>query len=272
MPTALCTVANNSAITSVSDHSAADEVAMQTVGQMRRVASAPAFKHANAYQAPSPTAAVAEAQADAAAEAFQFADPSGGRSSRKLSSKLSSKLFSWGSAAASGKLKPCRTRCSNCSGGCCNCLEVYVVSRPFTEFGGDLIKNLPQEAKDGMVDLGLCHYMTVFKAPDGQLVQFDFGPMGGDVQKAHGPLATFLKRAHAATVAQAGQLQDQPQQLALAFAAAAAANDSSSSARGMVHSPSAPVLPLASLGMPGEVGEGAAAALTGQPARRPRTK
>lgn len=116
-----------------------------------------------------------------------------------------------------------------------------------------------------MVDLGLCHYMTVFKTPDGQLVQFDFGPMGGDVQKAHGPVATFLRRAHAAALAQANQAQGQPQ-------LAVAGHGDSFSSRGMVHSPSAPVLPLASLDLSGEAGEAATAAFTGQPHRQPRPK
>jgi hypothetical protein len=109
------------------------------------------------------------------------------------------------------------------------------------------MKRLQAEQRDHLVDMGICHYMTVFKAADGQLVQFDFGPLGGDVQKAHGPLATFLRRARAAA---------QKQQLDAATAAAAAAASSSGSGlvveqsgsgRGMVHSPSAPSLPMASL-------------------------
>jgi hypothetical protein len=132
---------------------------------------------------------------------------------------------------------------------------VYVVSRAFTEFGGDVIKRMPQEARDHMIDMGLCHYMTVFRTPDGQLVQFDFGPLGGDVQKAHGPVATFLKRAHAAALAQAGQQQQQQHVMQLAAAGAGPGSsscDDSSSSRGMVQSPSAPMLlPLASMDLSG---------------------
>jgi hypothetical protein len=147
---------------------------------------------------------------------------------------------------------------------------VYVVSRAFTEFGGDVIKRMPQEARDHMIDMGLCHYMTVFRTPDGQLVQFDFGPLGGDVQKAHGPVATFLKRAHAAALAQAGQQQQQQQQHVMQLAAAGAGPgssscDDSSSSRGMVHSPSAPMLlPLASMDLSGAAGEAAGAAMRGE--------
>jgi hypothetical protein len=148
---------------------------------------------------------------------------------------------------------------------------VYVVSRAFTEFGGDVIKRMPQEARDHMIDMGLCHYMTVFRTPDGQLVQFDFGPLGGDVQKAHGPVATFLKRAHAAALAQAGQ-QQQQQFLQLAAAGAGAgssagvsSSDGAGSSRGMVHSPSAPMLlPLASMDLSGAAGEAAGAAMRGE--------
>jgi len=32
---------------------------------------------------------------------------------------------------------------------------------------------------DLFVDVGVCHYLTIFKTPCGQLVQFDFGPRGG---------------------------------------------------------------------------------------------
>lgn len=121
------------------------------------------------------------------------------------------------------------------------------------------------EQREHLVDMGICHYMTVFKTADGQLVQFDFGPLGGDVQKAHGPLATFLRRARAAA---------QKQQLDAAAAEAAAAASSSGSAcsgfwveqsggsgRGMVHSPSAPSLPLASLDLAAHGGGEAALAL-----------
>jgi hypothetical protein len=120
------------------------------------------------------------------------------------------------------------------------------------------MKRLHPEARDQLVDIGICHYMTVFKTPDGQLIQFDFGPLGGDVQKAHGPLATFLRRARAA--AQKQQLQDS---VVAAAAAAATSSDSSmvrqaaaaissggsssSGGRGLVHSPSVPSLPMASL-------------------------
>lgn len=199
--------------------------------QMRRVASAPAFKHATCFQEVSPTAAVAAA-------AIAAAQPAANTSSR---------------CKGQAQLQAPR-HCSRCTRGSCNCLEVYVVSRSFSEFAGPVMKRLHPEARDQLVDIGICHYMTVFKTPDGQLVQFDFGPLGGDVQKAHGPLATFLRRARAA--AQKQQFQDAVVAAAAASATssdnsmvrqAAATNSSSSGDRALVHSPSVPSLPMASL-------------------------
>jgi len=113
--------------------------------------------------------------------------------------------------------------------------------------------------REHVVDMGICHYMTVFKTPDGQLVQFDFGPTGGDVQKAHGPLATLLRRAHEEQLqapANAGDLRSASPavgagaglaEISAVGNAANSSGDSCNSGSGMVHSPSAPVLPLACL-------------------------
>jgi hypothetical protein len=38
----------------------------------------------------------------------------------------------------------------------CGCLDVFVVSRAFTEIGGPLLRSLPPEARASMVDLGIC--------------------------------------------------------------------------------------------------------------------
>ena len=65
------------------------------------------------------------------------------------------------------------------SGVCQIGLDVFVISRPFTEFGGALFAGLPPGVKDNFVNLGIAHYMTVFRTADGRLHQFDFGPMGG---------------------------------------------------------------------------------------------
>lgn len=119
------------------------------------------------------------------------------------------------------------------------------------------MKKLPPDARQHLVDMGICHYMTVFKTPDGQLVQFDFGPQGGDVQKAHGPIATLLRRARAAALA----AQQEQQQQHLAAASVAGDGSSGGGVRGMVHSPSAPVLPVASLDLAGQGGQDAAAAV-----------
>lgn len=212
-----------------------------TTTSMRRVASAPAFKHASCYNEVSPTAAVAAAAAAAQQPLSSTTMTTTTTRERRSSAQLRAP-------------QPC----SSCSGGRCSCLEVYVVSRSFSEFAGPVMKRLHPDTRQHLVDMGICHYMTVFKTADGQLVQFDFGPLGGDVQKAHGPLATFLRRARAA--AQKQQLDAVTAATAAAAAAAATAatpassmavqqpaGSSSSSSRGMVHSPSAPSLPMASL-------------------------
>lgn len=53
------------------------------------------------------------------------------------------------------------------------------MQRPFLSFGANVFKRLPTQVHDLFVDVGVCHYMTIFKTPSGQLVQFDFGPRGG---------------------------------------------------------------------------------------------
>jgi hypothetical protein len=54
-----------------------------------------------------------------------------------------------------------------------------VVQRPFLSFGAGLFTRLPPSVNNLFVDVGVCHYLTIFKTPSGQLVQFDFGPRGG---------------------------------------------------------------------------------------------
>lgn len=60
-------------------------------------------------------------------------------------------------------------------------MEVYVVHRPLREFGGPAFQTLPDFVKHTLRDLGICHYMTIFRTPDGEMRQFDFGPIGGDI-------------------------------------------------------------------------------------------
>ncbi|CAD7697306.1 unnamed protein product [Ostreobium quekettii] len=62
-------------------------------------------------------------------------------------------------------------------------LNVYVVARAIERGGPQMLHSLSKDAKNAMVPLGVCHYMTVFETSDGRLVQFDFGPAGGDVHK-----------------------------------------------------------------------------------------
>jgi hypothetical protein len=116
----------------------------RTVGRMRRVASAPALKDAHAYQAPSATAAVAAAEAAANAEvaaAVQHctADNSTCNKSARKASAPRQAIQKTPSSRPSG--------CSACPAGLCSCLEVYVVSRAFTEFGGPVLQRMPPNAR-----------------------------------------------------------------------------------------------------------------------------
>lgn len=74
-------------------------------------------------------------------------------------------------------------------------MDVYVILRPFKEFGGGLFNRLPRRLRQGVRDAGICHYLAVFKQRDGSLVQFDFGPRGGDIHVAQGPFAFLSKSA-----------------------------------------------------------------------------
>ena len=75
-------------------------------------------------------------------------------------------------------------------------MEVYVVLRNFQEFAGGIFHRLPRNLRDGVRDSGVCHYMTVFRQPDGSLVMFDFGPSaGGDIHVSRGPLARLLGKS-----------------------------------------------------------------------------
>jgi hypothetical protein len=120
-------------------------------------------------------------------------------------------------ASAPALRAPCPGgHCTRCGAGKCGCLEVYVVSRAFSEFGGPLFRNMTPEMRHSMVDLGICHYMTVFRTPDGRYVQFDFGPHGGDVEKVNGPLGALLRRARRQVAEQHQHQQLQPMAWALA--------------------------------------------------------
>ena len=63
------------------------------------------------------------------------------------------------------------------------------------EFGGGVFHRLPRRMRAGVRDAGICHYLAVFKQRDGSLVQFDFGPQGGDIHVARGPFAFLSKSA-----------------------------------------------------------------------------
>eukprot|EP00898_Chlorokybus_atmophyticus_P007105 jgi/Chlat1/7396/Chrsp6S07427 len=72
-------------------------------------------------------------------------------------------------------------------------LDVYAAIRPLRDFGGRLYAALPCHVKAALRDLGVCHYMAIVQTPQGQIIQFDFGPTGGDIAKTH--LFSRLRRA-----------------------------------------------------------------------------
>jgi hypothetical protein len=86
-----------------------------------------------------------------------------------------------------------------------NGMEVYVVLRNFKDFAGGIFHNLPTTLRDGVRDSGVCHYLTVFRQPDGTLVQFDFGPSaGGDIHVSAWPFTRFLNKSSASQKPAAG--------------------------------------------------------------------
>jgi len=141
--------------------------------------------------------------------------------------------------AACAPHAPHAPRCACDAAHACGCLEVYVASRGFTEFGGPLFKRMSPEVRQSLVDMGVCHFLTVFKTPDGRLIQFDFGPQGGDVEKADGPLGAVLRAARRRRLQQE---QEQPA--------------GGAGAGGMRPSPSAPALELALAAAAASEGEG----------------
>ena len=71
-----------------------------------------------------------------------------------------------------------------------------MVPPPEQELGGGIFHRLPPRVRSGVRDGGICHYLAVFKQRDGSLVQFDFGPAGGDIHvPARGPFAFLSKSA-----------------------------------------------------------------------------
>eukprot|EP00798_Chlamydomonas_sp_ICE-L_P032468 gene32468-17869_t len=57
--------------------------------------------------------------------------------------------------------------------------QVYVLGRPFNEWGGGIFNNVSPEMREAVLNLGLCHYMVAIKRPCGTVLQYDFGPQGG---------------------------------------------------------------------------------------------
>lgn len=60
--------------------------------------------------------------------------------------------------------------------------EVYCVSRPFQEWGKGFFSTLPAGARDALLTAGVAHFMLVYRdVKTGEMMQFDFGPVDGDV-------------------------------------------------------------------------------------------
>lgn len=66
----------------------------------------------------------------------------------------------------------------SCAAALTHCLHKHAYS--FDE-SGPAFKQLPPPVKAAIVDIGICHYLVLVKAPDGRVLQLDFGPCGGDV-------------------------------------------------------------------------------------------
>lgn len=62
---------------------------------------------------------------------------------------------------------------------CGSGLEVYVLGRPF--YRAPFLRRVPLCVRSTFTNMGVCHYLTAFRTPDGQFHVFDFGPRGGDV-------------------------------------------------------------------------------------------
>ncbi|GJP30144.1 hypothetical protein CLOM_g22615 [Closterium sp. NIES-68] len=60
--------------------------------------------------------------------------------------------------------------------------EVFMCYRALRELSGQFYHRLPTPVKNELRDAGLCHYMAIIRSPEGQLIQFDFGPRGKDVE------------------------------------------------------------------------------------------
>ena len=61
-------------------------------------------------------------------------------------------------------------------------MEVYAVTREFTEWGKGFYNRLPVPVRNGLRAAGVCHYLVVVRDPNkGEIYSFDFGPVGGDV-------------------------------------------------------------------------------------------
>ena len=67
---------------------------------------------------------------------------------------------------------------------CSSQMDVFIGSRIFRECGGPVGRRLPIEFKEFARTCGACHYMVIFKLNDGSMVEFDFGPAGGDIHVA----------------------------------------------------------------------------------------
>ena len=60
-------------------------------------------------------------------------------------------------------------------------MEVYAVTREFSEWGKGFYNRLPAAVRNSLRSSGICHFLVVVKDEVGELRSFDFGPLGGDV-------------------------------------------------------------------------------------------
>ena len=61
-------------------------------------------------------------------------------------------------------------------------MEVYAVTREFTEWGKGIYNRLPSAVRNSLRSSGICHFLVVIRERDtNTITSFDFGPIGGDV-------------------------------------------------------------------------------------------
>ena len=71
-------------------------------------------------------------------------------------------------------------------------MEVYAVTREFTEWGKGIYNRLPSAVRNSLRSSGICHFLVVIRERETNIItSFDFGPIGGDVAGLPGLRSTL---------------------------------------------------------------------------------